>query len=513
MNHGFCSKHNRILLPRSKINKALGKKALNKESLSKGIVCIGLFSVLAPGLASAAEWRLTPSLNLTETYTDNVTLNDGSDLESDWVSQINPALSLAGKGKKLELTFGYRMQNIFYASDSDRNNTNHQLSTNLKAALAPHWLFLDASGSLSQQVLSPDEKISIGNIGVVSGREDVLTASISPYITTRLSNRVLGNFRFTHDRVAYSGNTATDSSSDRITLSLQSAKAFGSWTWGLRYTEQNIKYYEQSVAQKRENQKRRDTMLDLGYQLSPRIRLTGQSGYEENEFQLAANAEPPQGRYWTLGAVWSPSTLTTLSVSGGERYFGRTWKLDWVHQARSSSWQLSYDENLTSQRQLQLEQRDFLVLDQNGVPLIDPNTLQQLVITAGVLTPTDEVFINRRANFRWIMGYRKSKVTFRANRSHRELQESGVDEITVGASLGWDWQTSRNSKLNVNVGSSKTERDTGDDILRRISLSYGKQLGKHVSSSYEVRNIHRVTNGASNNYNENQISASLRMSL
>lgn len=502
MKLGFRSSHSRKLLADS----------VSGKVSSNFCFSFGLLSALVPNLLTAAEWRLTPSISLTETYTDNVTLNSGSGTESDWISQINPALSLTGKGRRLDLTFGYRMQNILYAGDSDRNNTNHQLNTKLKATLAPRWLFLDASSTLSQQVLSPDENVGIGNLGVVSGREDVLTASISPYIATRLSNRVLGDFRFTHDRVSYSGNAAADSSSDQISLSLQSAKAFGSWTWALRYTEQDTKYSGQATTQNRENQKRRDTVLDLGYQLSVGIRLTGQAGYEDNDYQLGVDSEEPQDRYWTVGAVWSPSSQTTLTASGGRRYFGRTWKLDWSHQARRHSWQLAYDENLTTRRQLQLEQRDLLAFDQNGIPIIDPVTQDQLVLPANVLVSTDEVFLNRRANFQWTMAHRKSTTSFKLNRSRRELQESDTTDITTGIDLGWDWRVSRNGTFKANMSSQKTERDTGSDRYKLIGLNYEEQLGKHVSSSFEVRNVHRDTSGVSNSYSENQLSASLRMS-
>lgn len=499
MNPGFGSKHSRKLLVGS-----ISKKALSKQLFSVGQLSIGLFSILAPNLASAAEWRFIPSVDLTETYTDNVTLSSDSGSESDWISQINPALSLTGKGRELELTFGYRMQNILYAGDSDRNNTNHQLNTALKATLAPRWLFLDASSTLSQQVLNPDEKVSVGNLGVVSGREDVLTSSISPYIATRLSNRVLGDIRFTHDRVSYSGNTAADSSSEQVSLSLKSAKALGSWTWALRYTEQDINYSGQSPLPNREDAKIRDSVLDLGYQLSAKIRVTGQAGYENNEYQLSTNSETPQGRYWTLGAVWSPGSQTTLAVSGGHRYFGRTWMLDWSHQARRNNWQLAYNEDISSRRQL--------LLDQDSLSALDPSILEQPVTLEDLLVPTDEVFIDRRASFHWTMSHRKSTTTFQLNRSRKEFQESDVTETTTGIDLAWDWRVSRNGEFHANIGSQETERDTGNDRYKLANISYEKQLGKHVSSSFDFRNVRRDTSGASNSYSENQLSASLRMS-
>ena len=473
-------------------------------TLSKEVLSLGVFCLLNSTLTSAAEWRFTPSIDLTETYTDNVTLISGSGSESDWISQINPALSLTGTGKNLELAFGYRMQNILYAGDSDRNNTNHQLNSNVHATLAPRWLFLDASSSLSQQVLSSSDNVSVGNLGVVDGREDVLTASVSPYIATRLGSYVLTDLRFTHDRVFYSGTGAADSSSDQVSVNFQSAKAFGSWTWAMRYTEQEIRYFGQSPSLNREDVELRDTVVDLAYQLSSKIRLTGQAGYEENKYQLDVDSETPEGRYWSLGAVWSPSSQTTLSASRGHRYFGHTWMLDWSHQARRHSWQLAYIEDISSRRQLQL--------DQNSSPESSSSILEQSVVLGDALLPTDEIFIDRRADFQWSMSHRKSTTTFQLNRSRREFQESSVTEITSGVDFAWDWRLARNAELSADIGIQKIESDAGKDHYKIASLNYEKQLGRRVNSSVELRNVRRNTSGASNSYRENQLSASLTIS-
>lgn len=497
MNFGFLSKRNRTLL---------------LDVSNKKVQFAGLFITLTPGLATAAAWQLIPSVDLTETYTDNVELSTDSGSESDWISQINPTLSITGTGRELELAFDYRMQNIFYAGDSDRDTTNHQLNANMHATLAPRWLFLDASSSLSQQVLSPDDNVSVGNLGVVSGREDVLTTRVSPYLETLLSNKVLADIRFTHDSVSYSGGESDDSTAEQVNVSLKSAKAFGSWTWVVRYSEQDVKYSGQSLSPDREDVKRQDTVLDLGYQLSAKVQLTGQTGYEDNEYAVNTDSETPEGRYWSVGAVWAPSAQTTLSTSGGHRYFGRTWNVDWSHQARRNNWQLTYDENITSVRELQLEERFPSGLNSAGTPGVGFVTQALGTLNENVLVSTDEVFIDRRAHFQWTMDHRKSTTTFKANRSQKDFQESDETETTTGVDLGWDWRVSKTGEFNANAGHQKTERDTGNDRYNIISLGYEKQLGRRVSSSYDFRNVRRDTSGASNSYTENQLSAGLKMS-
>lgn len=478
---------------------------------SKVTGSLGLVIMLMPSLGFAAQWRLTPSIELVETYTDNVTLSSDANSESDWISQINPALSLTGKGRELELAFDYRMQNLLYLGDSDRNNTNHQFNAGLQATLAPDWLFLDASSILSQQVLSTDEKVSVGNLGILGGREDVLTTKISPYIQTRVTQWMVADLRYSQDSVSYSGSTAVDSSSERVNLNIQSAKPVGSWAWAVHYTEQDVNYSEQSTTQNRKDEKRRNTLFDFGYQLNAKFRLTGQTGYEENKYQLSADAETPEGRYWSLGTVWTPTAQTSVTASGGHRFFGRTWALDWSHKARRHSWQLAYNEDLSSRRELQLEQRDFILVNPDGTPFIDPNTLMPVIFQANIIVPTDEIFIDRRMRFHWTMRHRKSSTIFQVNRSRREFQETNVAEISTGINLGLDWNVSRNGEFSANLGSQKTEREMGEDRYTIVGLSYQNQLGKSVSSTFELRNVRRDSGGAKVDYNENQLSAGIKM--
>jgi hypothetical protein len=93
-----------------------------------------LFPVVSPAAAAmlllsshsiAMEWKIVPGLDLKETYSDNITLAPPGNEKSDFVTQINPGISLTGTGPRLKVNARYGMQNLFYAEESNRNATKH----------------------------------------------------------------------------------------------------------------------------------------------------------------------------------------------------------------------------------------------------------------------------------------------------------------------------------------------------------------------------------------------------
>src|SRR4051794_32250580 len=65
---------------------------------------LSIFAVLPSLLcfpAEAAKWDIVPTLSVTETYTDNVLLTQNALKQGDWVTEINPAISVAATGARL----------------------------------------------------------------------------------------------------------------------------------------------------------------------------------------------------------------------------------------------------------------------------------------------------------------------------------------------------------------------------------------------------------------------------
>lgn len=484
--------------------------------------------MLMPHLLFAADWTLTPTLSLSETYSDNITLSaDNIPAESQWVSQINPGMAVIGKGRESEFSLLYRMQNLFYAGENDRNSTNHQLNANAKAALVSRVLFLDVLTSVSQQIINPDEKITTNNLAIVGGRQDVITTKISPYIDTRFSDYFHANIRTTQQRLIYKQDNLPDSTSNLVSMKLGSEPNVMRWSWELRASSENITYGDVPSAVKPGNEKRKDASLNLGFQVSSKFRLTAGGGYEDHEYPLSQLVEQPNSNYWQAGVVWTPDQRTTLTVGGGERFFGKTKSLLLKYKGRRNELQLSFNEDLSSLRET-LQQvgtgyikiYDDYYYYEDGyavrVPDADVPYVKALLgdkdnnISFNEIS-LNEVFINRAAKFTWIFKSKKSATTFTVNRSRREYQNSQIEENFFQAGLGWNVNLTRHTDFSANLNYQNTRRLVGDDVFKTASIRYGRKMGQHVSSAVELLHNRRDTEITTdlNDYSENQVTANL----
>ncbi len=81
--------------------------------------------------ANAADWRLIPSIALSEIYTDNVDLDDNIQ-QSDFITQISPQISLTGSGPRLNVSLIYAPNYFYYPGDDDDNHDFYKRESTLE---------------------------------------------------------------------------------------------------------------------------------------------------------------------------------------------------------------------------------------------------------------------------------------------------------------------------------------------------------------------------------------------
>lgn len=180
------------------------KKITNKPlaSVLFPAICSAVAAIsLLPSHSFAAEWKIEPSLSLKETYSDNIKLAPPGNEKSDFVTQINPGISLTGTGPRLKVNARYGMQNLIYAEESSRNATRHLLNADANAELADDLLFLDAKASISQQNISSFGSQTTDNVNITDNLSEVRTYSFSPYLINRFGSMASSELRYTHDSV------------------------------------------------------------------------------------------------------------------------------------------------------------------------------------------------------------------------------------------------------------------------------------------------------------------------
>ena len=147
-------------------------------------------ALLLVALPAQAQWRVTPSLSLTETYTDNVNLASDATKRAQWVTEASPEIAVYGKNSRVELSASARASYFDYSNGrvtgTRTNNTTYNAAGKVKV-IDEHF-YVDASAHASTQALSPFGPRADDNRFSSTNNTDISTWSISPYLTQRFGN-------------------------------------------------------------------------------------------------------------------------------------------------------------------------------------------------------------------------------------------------------------------------------------------------------------------------------------
>ena len=91
----------------------------------KKAIYIGLLSVMMSLIyvPSFANYTITPSISIRETYNDNIFLEDSNE-EDDFITTLSPNITLDySPNSKMDINLDYGFDFRFYSSHSDLNDT------------------------------------------------------------------------------------------------------------------------------------------------------------------------------------------------------------------------------------------------------------------------------------------------------------------------------------------------------------------------------------------------------
>lgn len=485
---------------------------------------------------NAAEWRFTPTVSATETYTDNVSLATRGLERSDLVTQISPGLSVTANGPRLKLRANYQLQGTTHLHSNGSSELSNVLDGSLTAEFVEDLFYIDARANISQQNISAFGPQSTNNININNNRADVRTYGVSPYLRHNFGNRAFGELRYAHDSVGTSSNLLATSNTDRLSMVLNSGEAFQKISWGLRASTQKSHSHDQ-----------RDVNQDLisgsvRYFLNPHFSVTATGGYEKANY--ATLAETPSGTFYTAGFIWKPTSRTDVSVTAGHRYFGQTYSLLANHRARHSVFNVSYTEDITTaQQQFSAPPRASTAafLDQLYTAQIpDPAARQQVIdalirqtgLASTISNPnnslTNTYFLQKSLQASVAVSGARNTVVVSAFDSRRTAQSAQQASVVVGTSpfaalndnnkqLGLTalWNVQLASNLN-GLASLNTTRTTAlstarVDNYKAFRLGVTQKFAQKLSGSVELRHSQQNSDVLGGDIRENALTASLLM--
>lgn len=485
--------------------------------------------------AQAAEWRFSPYVGGSATYTDNAN-QSANNPEDALILSVTPGFSLHSVGsRRVQASMNYSLSAVSRFADSTSTDVYHNLGAVGKAEIIEDFFFIDGTASISQGLISlfgsPADATTNDN-----NRAAVGVYSISPYIQKRFGSFATGQARYTTGGAIFGKDAASGSATNAFTASLTSGPQFNDLSWGVDYS---IYHSDNSGATNNSTFER--ASIRLGYALTRKFRIFGTYGEEWNDYLSASNAS---GTSYSVGFGWSPSRRTSIEASVGERYFGRTYTFSGTHQARASNWYIRYSEDVSdiTQQFLRDSGRIFWECDNRlkettdftppspsctgpytsaqftqaytrlGVPLSD-------LIAVGLVDVAVANGIYIIKNFTAGVSWSKGRLgwglsAFDTKRIYQALTgtEDRSQGVTTTVSYRVAARTSANSTLSlIRNSNSSPLAATREDKIMSLSLGLNHEFGKDLSGALSFRHTQRDSNAANSDYSENSLTASANM--
>ena len=465
-----------------------------------------LAALLGSASAHAENWRITPSIRVVETLTDNVALAPDDRKQSDLITQIIPAIRIDGEGARLKLNLNYQMNNVLYARESSRNQTQNYLTARSSLEAVENWLFIDANASITQQARSVFGAQSTSSGTINPNRAETRTFQVSPYIRGRVgaTTDYQLRYRWTTTDAEPSQFSRTDVAEWQAILN--GATRLNPLSWTIDAVRQDIRY-DRSILDRHLSRVRGL----LHYQADPQWRLTGSAGYETQDYSGSDEGDAIFGG----GVEWIPTERTSLRAFAEQRAFADFIDFSFQHRTRATVWRLSDRQSVqTLPNQLATIPAGTafdLLFDSLASTIPDPTVRQQVVLQqlqqSGI--PPDLIFTRNVLTTRvYTQRIKEASVAVLGVRNTLTLTAAMIDtrSVTTGAviddftftpdieqrnyTVSWAHKLSPLSSLNVLATRLETRSPSDsrlDSTQSVVRVLLTRQLGRRTWGSLGAR--------------------------
>ena len=474
------------------VGEAASRRRHTIRPLAGGVLS-SVLAIFFFGPSMAGDWSIVPRIDVKEYYSDNISLAQAGQERHDFVTSVAPALSIRGLGARVTGNLDYRYQTVDYARNTQARSTNHQLVADGTAELLKDQIFLDASATHRQENVDSTGRITADNIAASGNRTNVTTMSISPYHRHRFGRWAEGESRYTYDQLSSDG-ASSDSSSNGVSLSLNSGSRFNKMPWNVQYSNRKVDRRDGGS----DSQFRR-IEGELRYKFNRAFGVLGNVGHDKNEF--ASSQSSTGGVRWRLGGTWDPSPRTSLEAGYGKQFSGSNYFLDFSHASRRSIWSASFSEAVSDSRSAQLARQVVPLTDAFGQPLDPGGELTDINSDTNAATINDETVVSTSFAASYSLQGKRTNYNLGVFHAETVFQASGDQESVFGGNASVSHKMSRRTTARLR-GNLRHRESLGnsESTNYRMSLSLTHKVFENVSGTL-----------ASAEYDETRLSLALRV--
>ncbi|MCB1954768.1 MAG: TIGR03016 family PEP-CTERM system-associated outer membrane protein [Rhodocyclaceae bacterium] len=485
----------------------------------------GLTAVVPDALAALPKWNYSASAS--ETFTDNAGADGTSDSESDQITKVSLSVALVHKGARISSSLRLSGEARDFARESSRDNSRLLGSGLARAELVEQRLFLDVSGSISEEHTSAFGKTSADGTIDIDNRSIVRRYSTGLRAPIRVGNSVQGNADLRMDWT--SGGKVTNGTRINKTLhiGLGDSSAWGDLGWNFAVTRSQLG--GSALANEADSSTARISLI-YSYTDNLAFRLIG--GRESNDFDDGAR----QSAYTRgAGATLRLSPRTSIDSEIERRFFGTGYNFTVRHSRPLSSIQIRYSRDVTSIDGTglvsieELAYRELFVSLESSIP--DDAERERVARGLAALVPdgsttfvsflTNSFSVSRRLSVTGSLVGARNTLTIGLSAGENERIGSGggldtgddftrfsrVKTTSISSTLSH--RITGNTNLIVSASANRSEGggESNQEVMRRsMSVGYNTKVGPHTNGAVSVR---RQRSTGSTDYTESALILSL----
>lgn len=512
------------------------------------ILSLCVFSAMFSTLSSAAEWEFKPSINVDETYSDNVTALS-QNKESSYVNQASILINSKFTSQLANFNLSSRSIYASYSHDHSLDTGYNYLNASFDLALWQNGPKLRASANVD----------NVSRNEARNGAADLISADT---VETRDFQTGLvydiDNSRFKiNSSVDFSKQSAEDNLGEFESYSARFLTENGSNT-------DHVFWRVLGNTSERKNrglegkQHRIEAVIGFisSYQINPFLRYYDEdnSGSVTNQTDLALNSwgagfraiiskrlyidssynfvddDNQNEDYLSIAVNWEPSSRTSLKASYDNRFFGDSYAFDFSHRSRRLTNKISYQESVQSfdrsnyqpvllgnfwcPNNIVINDISQCLLQNNDQ--IDPNNYTLVSLFDQELVEANEFSLTK--NLSWLSTLKLARTTF--SLSMRNNKRESLTTNIINKTFNAEFQITRNisgrSKASFTTSfqhqqfnSQSLSRAGQEDYYRRFSADYNKDLSSFLSFGLSLQHLNRSSNRETFSYTENRIAVNL----
>ncbi|MDX1697533.1 MAG: hypothetical protein R3308_04560 [Thiohalobacterales bacterium] len=482
-------------------------------------VLAAVVAITAAQAVAAPRWEARAGATPSVTYSNNICLSDKNEKHGYYGSLTpygsitgesrNAAVNLNGSVNLNSLTNSFLRSKDCNADFNERTQYNPNIRGSFRAKLIPNLMNITGNLRVRDDEINSRNRNSFDDLQRSGTSNTVYRYKVVPSMERRLGSRLRAKLDYTYDEVINTNDLAVDNRRQGIGLVFrQQGAAALKLSLSGRYSE--VDYGENINGVARDDTKLSYARLGFNYKVSRSLTVDGNIGKEWNNIESVIPLDDDDN-LWQANIKWAPSRRTAVLLGLGDRFFGKTPRVDINHQRKNHSFGLRYRRELRFRTDLNVD--DIFAFIEDPDRFYNPNIFSTTPI------------IDERVDVGWAYNGRGASITLSGNYSQqkRTLDDVEVEfkdvfltyrprtsgRINYSASVGWQDDEPRN--LFNNNEPIPGEIISDESYYMRLQASRSYTSGVNLSASYRM--VFRDEDSPGNEYQEFRLSASYNFSI